>query len=92
MDFQRSVSSDLLYDQAVTAGREALADQGFGVITESDMPATPVSTRRGQTHVTVMDPRIMTTRFDGTEVLAPVAEDAAQRLENVLIAVSGVKG
>jgi uncharacterized protein (DUF302 family) len=40
MDYQRSITVDLPYAQAVTRTREALAEQGFGVLTEIDVQAT----------------------------------------------------
>jgi uncharacterized protein (DUF302 family) len=40
MDYQRSIAVDLPYPQAVTRTREALAEQGFGVLTEIDVQAT----------------------------------------------------
>lgn len=40
MTFGTSVILDLPFDDAVTATREALAGQGFGIITEIDMQAT----------------------------------------------------
>lgn len=40
MDYQRSITLDLPYAQAVTRTREALAEQGFGVLTEIDVQAT----------------------------------------------------
>jgi uncharacterized protein (DUF302 family) len=40
MDYQRSIAVDLPYAEAVTRTREALAEQGFGVLTEIDVAAT----------------------------------------------------
>jgi uncharacterized protein (DUF302 family) len=40
MDYQRSITIDLPYAQAVTRTREALAEQGFGVLSEIDVHAT----------------------------------------------------
>lgn len=40
MTFGTSVILDLPFDEAVTATRDALAGQGFGIITEIDMQAT----------------------------------------------------
>lgn len=40
MDYQRSIAVDLPYADAVTRTREALAEQGFGVLTEIDVRAT----------------------------------------------------
>lgn len=40
MTFGTSVILNLPFDDAVTATREALAGQGFGIITEIDMQAT----------------------------------------------------
>jgi uncharacterized protein (DUF302 family) len=40
MDYQRSITIDLPYAQAVTRTREALAEQGFGVLSEIDVQAT----------------------------------------------------
>lgn len=40
MDLGRSVTLDLDYEQAVAATREALAAEGFGVLTEIDVAAT----------------------------------------------------
>lgn len=40
MEYQRSISTDLPYAEAVTRTREALGEQGFGVLTEIDVQAT----------------------------------------------------
>jgi len=40
MDYQRSIAIDLPYAEALARTREALAEQGFGVLTEIDVQAT----------------------------------------------------
>ncbi len=40
MDYQRSITIDLPYAEAVTRTRDALAEQGFGVLSEIDVQAT----------------------------------------------------
>jgi len=40
MDYQRSVAIDMPYAEALARTREALAEQGFGVLTEIDVQAT----------------------------------------------------
>ena len=40
MSYVRSITLDLPYADAVTKTREALAEQGFGVLTEIDVQAT----------------------------------------------------
>lgn len=40
MDYQRSISVDLPYTEAVARTREALASQGFGILSEIDVQAT----------------------------------------------------
>lgn len=40
MDFTRRIDIDLPYDEAVTATKAALADQGFGTLTEIDLRQT----------------------------------------------------
>lgn len=40
MDYQRSITIDLPYDEAVSRTRDALAAQGFGILTEIDVQAT----------------------------------------------------
>ena len=40
MNYQSSIRVDLPYTEAVTRTRAALAEQGFGVLTEIDVRAT----------------------------------------------------
>ncbi len=40
MDYSMTITLDLPYDQAVVAVRQALAGQGFGILTEIDARAT----------------------------------------------------
>jgi len=40
MDYERSITLPVPYDQAVTRTREALTEQGFGILTEIDVQAT----------------------------------------------------
>jgi uncharacterized protein (DUF302 family) len=40
MSYEHTVTVDLPYDQAVARVREALAEQGFGILTEIDVQAT----------------------------------------------------
>ena len=40
MEYQRSITVDQPYAEAVSRTREALAEQGFGILTEIDVQAT----------------------------------------------------
>ncbi|MDQ3627286.1 MAG: DUF302 domain-containing protein [Actinomycetota bacterium] len=40
MEYQRSITVDLPYAEAVTRTRQALSEQGFGVLTEIDVQGT----------------------------------------------------
>ncbi len=40
MDYERSITVPMPYEQAVTETRAALGEQGFGVLTEIDVQAT----------------------------------------------------
>jgi len=40
MDYERSVTVDLPYAEAVARTREVLAEEGFGILTEIDVRAT----------------------------------------------------
>lgn len=46
MDYQRSIHVDLPYLDAVARTREALAEQGFGILSEIDVQAT-LKAKRG---------------------------------------------
>ena len=40
MDYRRVITVDMPYEQAVARTKEALAEQGFGILTEIDIQAT----------------------------------------------------
>lgn len=40
MDYERSITLPVPYDQAVTRTRDALSEQGFGILSEIDVQAT----------------------------------------------------
>lgn len=123
-----TVLRDISFDDARTKVTAALADQGFGVLTEIDVKATlakkigvdfrpyvilgacnPHLAHRalsGEAHlglllpcnvvlqqtdegveVSIADPKMMFTMVDNPEV-APVAEEADERLRRVLAALS----
>jgi uncharacterized protein (DUF302 family) len=128
MSYGRSAVVERPFDDAQAAPREALAGEGFGVLTEIDMAATlkkkldvdippqvilgacnpPLAHRAltaeesvglllpcnvvvrqgadGRTVVETLDPQVMVT-LTGNPGLASVAQDAAERLARVLVAV-----
>ena len=128
MSYGRSVVVERPFAEALAATREALAGEGFGVLTEIDMAGTlkkkldvdippqvilgacnpPLAHRAlaaeqsiglllpcnvvvrqgedGRTVVETLDPQVMVT-LTGNPALAPVAQDAAERLARVLEAV-----
>ena len=130
MSYGRSVVVEQPFADALAATREALAGEGFGVLTEIDMAATlkkkldvdippqvilgacnPPLARQalaveesvglllpcnvvvrqgadGRTVVETLDPQVMVT-LTGNPGLASVAQDAAERLARVLVAVQG---
>ncbi len=129
MDYQRSIDLDLPYDQAVTAVKDALSEQGFGVLSEIDVRGAlrekrgiemedyvilgacnpdlahraleldrsigvllpcnvVVSGRDGGSTVRVLDARTMSTITERAD-LAPVADEAAERLDAALDALAG---
>ena len=128
MGYDRTVALDAPFDEVVPRVREALAGQGFGVLTEIDVQATlkakldqdmepylilgacnpPLAHRalevdrsiglllpcnvvvRGdgeRTLVQVLDPRTMV-ELTGLAALAPVADEASDRLDAALAALS----
>jgi uncharacterized protein (DUF302 family) len=119
---------DVTFEEAVRRVKDALKDEGFGVLTEIDVRETlkrkldvefrpyvilgacnpPLAKRaleaesdiglllpcnviveqqgEGQVHVAIADPKAMFTLVDNAEV-APVAEEAKERLRRVVAAV-----
>lgn len=129
MQYSRTVTVDLPYEQAVARTREALAEQGFGVLTEIDvratlrakldaemedyvilgacnpslahralevdrkigllLPCNVVVRRSGQgSTVEALDPNIMVA-VPEIEALAPIAQEAATRIQAALDTVAG---
>ena len=89
VSYDRTVRLDTTdFPAAVTAVRDALAAQGFGVITEIDMAACNVVVRRADDHVLVqaVDPAMMV-RLSDAEGLRSVAEEATTRLDTALAAL-----
>ncbi|WP_137992807.1 hypothetical protein [Streptomyces vilmorinianum] len=70
MPYDRTVNPAGTFDETVEAVRRALADQGFGILTEIDV----------QVIVQAVDPSTMVT-FTGVDAMAPVADEAARRLD-----------
>ena len=130
MDFTRSIELDLPYDEAVARVRDALKEQGFGVLTEIDVRQTlkekldvdvepqiilgacnpqlahraleidpriaallpcnvVVRTEKGRTVVDALDPKIIAEVPDNSD-LAPIAEEAGQRIQAALDALGSV--
>ena len=54
MNYERSIAVDLPYAEAITRIREALAEQGFGILSEIDVQAT-LREKRGL----VMEPYVI---------------------------------
>ena len=125
MDFTRRIELDATYDDAVTRVRDALKEQGFGVLTEIDVRRTlkdkldiddqiilgackpqlahraleidpriatllpcnvVVRTEDGRTVVEALDPKIIAEVPDNP-ALAPIAEEAGQRIQAALDAL-----
>ncbi|MFB6613209.1 DUF302 domain-containing protein [Streptomyces sp. NPDC056367] len=130
MHYDRTIKVSGTFDGTVEAVRRALADQGFGILTEIDVQATlkakldhdmepylilgacnpplarqaldadrsiglllpcnvVVRTDGDQVIVQAIDPATMVT-LTGVEAMAPVADDAARRLDVALATVAEV--
>ncbi len=130
MEFTRRIELDLAYEDAVSRVKDALKDQGFGVLTEIDVRATfktkldidvdaqiilgacnpqlayralqidrriaallpcnvVVRTEDGRTVIEALDPK-MIAEVPGNPALAPIAEEAGQRIQAVLDALAHV--
>ncbi|MFE0727221.1 DUF302 domain-containing protein [Streptomyces antibioticus] len=128
MPYDRTVKPTGTFEETVEAVRRALADQGFGILTEIDVQATlkakldhdmepylilgacnPPLARQAldtdrsvglllpcnvviradgdQVIVQAIDPATMVT-LTGVDAMAPVADEAARRLEAALVAVA----
>jgi uncharacterized protein (DUF302 family) len=128
MDFTRRVELDATYDDAIERVKDALKDQGFGVLTEIDVRQTlkdkldvdvdaqiilgacnpqlahraleidprvaallpcnvVVRTENGCTVVEALDPKLIA-EVPGNPALAPIAEEAGQRINAALDALS----
>jgi len=127
MDFTRRIELDTPYDDAIPRVKDALKDQGFGVLTEIDVRQTlkdkldldvepqiilgacnpqlahraleidpriatllpcnvVVRTDNGRTIVEALDPKLIA-EVPGNPALAPIAEEAGQRINAALDAL-----
>jgi len=127
MDFTRRIELDASYDDAIGRVKDALKDQGFGVLTEIDVRQTlkdkldidvdpqiilgacnpqlahraleidpriaallpcnvVVRTDNGRTVVEALDPKLIAD-VPGNPALAPIAEEAVQRIQAALDAL-----
>ncbi len=127
MDFTRRIELDASYDDAIQRVKDALKDQGFGVLTEIDVRQTlkdkldidvdpqiilgacnpqlahraleidpriaallpcnvVVRTDNGRTVVEALDPKLIAD-VPGNPALAPIAEEAVQRIQAALDAL-----
>ncbi len=127
MNFTRRIELDIPYDDAIAAVRDALKDQGFGVLTEIDVRQTlkdklnidiepqiilgacnpqlahraleidpriaallpcnvVVRIDNGRTVVEALDPKLIAD-VPGNPALAPIADEAGQRIQAALDAL-----
>lgn len=127
MDFTRRIELDTSYDDTIGRVKDALKDQGFGVLTEIDVRQTlkdkldvdiepqiilgacnpqlahraleidprvaallpcnvVVRTEAGRTVVEALDPKLIA-EVPGNPALAPIAEEAGQRIQATLDAL-----
>lgn len=128
MDFTRRIELDATYDEAIPRVKEALKDQGFGVLTEIDVRKTlkekldidvepqiilgacnpklahraleidpriatllpcnvVVRVENGRTVVEALDPKLIA-EIPGNPALAPIADEAGQRINAALDALA----
>ena len=128
MDFTRRIELDTPYDDAIPRVKDALKDQGFGVLTEIDVRQTlkdklnidiepqiilgacnpqlahraleidpriaallpcnvVVRTDNGRTVVEALDPKLIA-EIPGNPALTPIAEEAGQRIQAALDALT----
>ena len=128
MDFTRRIELDTTYDDTIGRVRDALKDQGFGVLTEIDVRQTlkdkldidiepqvilgacnpqlahralvidprvaallpcnvVVRTENGRTVVEALDPKLIA-EVPGNPALAPIADEAGQRIQAALDALA----
>ncbi|MFD6229411.1 DUF302 domain-containing protein [Streptomyces sp. NPDC060232] len=132
MPYDRTIEVAGTFDETVETVRRALADQGFGILTEIDVQATlkaklghdmepylilgacnpplarqaldadrsiglllpcnvVVRTDGDRVIVQALDPATMVT-LTGVDAMAPVADEAARRLDAALATVAGGEG
>jgi hypothetical protein len=97
VSYGTQITLDAPFADAVTRVREALAAQGFGVLTEIDVAATmrarlgeemeDVRAESGGTLVEALDPQVMVT-LTGRAELKPVSDEVARRLAAALAALA----
>ncbi len=99
MDYARSISLDLGQDEAVELIRAALAEQGFGILTEIDVAATLAAKLDRKIEPCMIqracNPTLAAQALDiepAIGLLAPIAEEATRRLDAALATLAGSSG
>lgn len=132
MDFTRRIELDASYEDVIPRVKDALKEQGFGVLTEIDVRKTlkekldidveaqiilgacnpklahralgidpriatllpcnvVVRREKGRTVVEALDPKLMA-EIPGNPALAPIAEEAGERIQAALDALARPQG